>query len=132
MADSTLRPLSQVDRYRKQAQRAIRQNTAMFPFEGTFTDEQGGTWVVNYNLRDPQQINREAIAAAEAAAREFEVPYRDLRVLTIDPAQALPAVGASIRHHNADGGFEGLAVLLDWGQPGTYSGLTRGTCVLRR
>lgn len=132
MADPTLRPNAQVDRYRKQAQRAIRQNPAMFPFQGTFRDDQGGTWDVNYNLRDPQQINRETIAAAEAAARQFDVAYRDLRVLTIDPEQALPAIGASIRYHNADGSFEGLAVILDWGQTGTYSGLTRGTCVLRR
>lgn len=103
-----------------------------FRHTATFRDAEGSEWPLQYSLRDPQQINTRAVAAAEAASRSFEVPYQDLRVLTPMPGQTLPATGAKAEHFNRRGELEGEITILDWGQESDFTSISRGTCVLRR
>ncbi|GGL18362.1 hypothetical protein [Deinococcus radiotolerans] len=118
---------------RREATREIqRASDVTFRHTATFVDAEGSEWELQYSLRDPQQIGPRAIAAAEAAARSFEVPYRDVRLLTPKPGQVLPAVGATANHVNLSGELEGEIKILDWAQESDFTRISRATCVLRR
>ncbi|MFC3833502.1 hypothetical protein [Deinococcus rufus] len=111
---------------RRQAQREIRQNAGvMFRHRGTFT-RGPHEWPVRFSVRDPDKVNRTAAAAAEASAQQFEVAYRDIRLLQVHPDDQRPVKGAQIAW---DGG---TLELLAWSQESDFSGLKTGTCVLRR
>jgi hypothetical protein len=129
----SLAPDPELAALRAEAGREIQANAGVtFRHQATFRDAEGSEWPLQYSLRDPQQISPRAIAAAEAAARSFEVPYRDVRILTPRPGQTLPAIGARTEHFNGSGDLEGEITILDWGQESDFTGISRGTCVLRR
>lgn len=132
MDDSRLRDDPALQDYRAEAAEYLDEYDALiFRHEGTFRDQYGGAWKVRFKVNDPAKISPRAIAAAEAAARQFEVPFRDLRILTVAPTDDLPAIGAAIRFRDALGGLEGDLEILEWSQRSDYTDLARATCVLR-
>lgn len=85
------------------------------------------TWEdVRCSVQDPQKLKADAVAAAEAAARDFRVPYRDLRLLRVHPDDLRPPKGATT---SWDGG---TLEILAWGQASDFTGQKLGTCVVRR
>ena len=78
------------------------------------------------SVQDAQKLKADAVTAAEAAARDFQVPYRDLRLLRVHPDDPRPPKGATTPW---DGG---TLEVLAWGQASDFTGQKLGTCVLRR
>lgn len=83
-------------------------------------------WTCRFSVKDPQKLKADAIADAEAAARQFNVLYRDVRLLRIHPDDQRPVKGAKLPW---DGG---LLEILDWSQQSDFTGQKVATCVLRR
>lgn len=97
----------------------------LYRHTGTFTLG-SHKWLCRFSVKDPQKLKADAIADAEAAARQFNVLYRDVRLLRIHPDDQRPVKGAKLPW---DGG---LLEILDWSQQSDFTGQKVATCVLRR
>lgn len=113
---------------RTRVQGALRGKAALiYPLTLTFTlPGFAGQRVVRCSVRDPEKVDRRAIAAAEVAARQAGVPYSDMRLLKVHPDDPRPAQGMRA---TLDGG---TLEVLSWSQESALTGLSTATCVLRR
>lgn len=107
-----------------------------FPYLGTFT-KGAAVWQVHFSVSDPEKVSRVAIAGAQASAESFNVPYRDVRLLKIQPGELRPVIGAQLTQYVFNGETSthwdgGVLEILAWSQAGKLSGQKVGTCVLRR
>ncbi|UQN05465.1 hypothetical protein [Deinococcus sp. QL22] len=98
----------------------------LYRHTGTFTLD-GSIWAnTRFSVKDPDNLGRNALDAATAAAQRFNVAYRDIRLLKVHPEDTLPAVGAILPW---DGG---TLVVREWSQASDFTGTSLGTCVLER
>ena len=113
---------------RERVQGKLRSNAdLLYPLTLTFTlTGYPGQRVVRCNVKDPEKVDRRAIAAAEVVARQAGAPYSDLRLLRAHPDDTRPAQGMQAR---TDGG---ILEVLSWSQDSAYTGQATATCVLRR
>ena len=121
--------MSLLDKIRAAADKARSPEILEVRFQEVLTFTRGDdTWEhVQCSVQDPQKLKADAVAAAEAAARDFQVPYRDLRLLRVHPDEQRPPVGATAPWDSG-----GTLEILAWGQASRYTDQKLGTCVLRR
>lgn len=78
------------------------------------------------SVKDPSALGQNAVASAEAYARQAGVPFSDVRLLNVRPGDPTPSEGATAQ-------FDGGTLTVDlWGQVSPYTGTATATCVLRR
>lgn len=119
--------MGRLDEARAAFQKGLTDNADFFfPEAATFTKGPHRWEDTHFSVSDPEKVSRAAVAGAEAAAREFQVAYSDVRLLKVMPGDVRPPRGATVPW---DGG---TLELLAWSQAGKLSGQKVATCVLRR
>ncbi|MBZ9715494.1 hypothetical protein [Deinococcus multiflagellatus] len=128
----TLRDDPELQALRREAQGEVQANAGlMFRHRGTFEHTQGGRttpYLCTFSVKDPVKGNRDEVAAAEAFATAEQVPFRDVRLLTVNPADQRPPKGSFLREPWDGGRLE----VRSWSQASDFTGLRRALCILRR
>ncbi|MBZ9715278.1 hypothetical protein [Deinococcus multiflagellatus] len=128
----TRRADPRLDRKRAQAAKAIRRNASlMFRHEGTFEHTQGSRTTLypcTFSVKDPVEGSRDEVAAAQAFATAEDVPFRDIRILTVDPTVTRPPKGSFLQERWDGGRLE----VRSWGQRDDFTDMGRALCIIRR
>jgi hypothetical protein len=83
-------------------------------------------WVTRCSVKDPQRLRPDAVGRLQALASTLNLPFADLRVLSVHPADPWPFPGATCSWD------DGTLEILEWAQASDFTGTRTGTAVLRR